>query len=134
MEGGEQGGGGDYFSWFLIQGVKLAGTRAGERRAGRWVVAGQKSRRGWCRWTVYKGQHALHLLCQLPWFSHCISSITDVPQSRSYFVRACCVFSTSFAYFYLAGWFSNVVQYENDQRVVLVSFSCGLYVKKVKLT
>lgn len=73
MEGGEQGGGGDYFSGFLIQEVKLAGARAGEKRTGKWVVAGQKSRRGWCRWTVYKGQrchwHALHLLC-LPWFSH----------------------------------------------------------------
>lgn len=72
MEGGE-GGGGDYFSGFLIQEVKLAGTRAGGRQAGRWVAAGQ-SRRAWCRWAVYKGQrchwHALHLLCQLPWFSH----------------------------------------------------------------
>lgn len=46
----------------------------------------------------------------------------------------CFFTSTSFAYFYLAGWFSNVVQYENHQRAVLVSFSCGLYVEKVKLT
>lgn len=30
----EDGGGGDYFSRFLIQEVKLAGARAGERQAG----------------------------------------------------------------------------------------------------
>lgn len=71
----EDGGGGDYFPGFLIQEVKLAGTQAGERQGGRWVVGGWwRSGRGWYRWTVYKGQrchwHALHLLCQLPWFSH----------------------------------------------------------------
>ncbi len=43
---------------------------------------------------------------------------------------ACCNFFfffftlTSFAYFYFL----------NPQRVVLVSFSCGLYVERVKLT
>ncbi len=38
----EDGGGGDYFSGFLIQEVKLAGARAGERQAG-----GQRG--GWLR-------------------------------------------------------------------------------------
>lgn len=36
----EDGGGGDYFPGFLIQEVKLAGTQAGERQGGRWVVGG----------------------------------------------------------------------------------------------
>lgn len=36
----EDGGGGDYFRGFLIQEVKLAGTQAGERQGGRWVVCG----------------------------------------------------------------------------------------------
>lgn len=68
------GGGGDYFSGFLIQEVKLAGARAGERQAGRQGGGWRRSGRGWYRWTVYKEQrchwHALHLLCQLPRFSH----------------------------------------------------------------
>lgn len=70
----EDGGGRDYFSAFLVQEVKLAGARAGKRQAGRRVAVGRESGRGRYRWTVYKGQrchrHALHLLCQLPWFSH----------------------------------------------------------------
>ena len=68
-----KGGGGIIFGGFLIQEVKLAGAPAGERQGGE-GGEGWRSGRGWYRWTVYKGQRchwrALHLLCQLPWFSH----------------------------------------------------------------
>lgn len=61
--------GGIIFRGFLIQEVKLAGARAGERQGGE-GGEGWRSGRGWYRWTVYKGQRchrrALHLLCQLP--------------------------------------------------------------------
>lgn len=43
----EDGGDGDYFSGLLIQEVKLAGARAGERQAGRKVGGGGEEEWEW---------------------------------------------------------------------------------------